>query len=151
MSLYSILYLSSNNLTGNIPDFSNNINLTHLCLSDNKLSGNIPDFSRNHALAKLNISYNKLSGNLPSFINNRALYLLHLSKNYDFNYNCPGGKDIISPEQITNLISCKLGKIILSKGCNFSNMVFDKCDVHTVLSNAKSIYYISIVQIIYKK
>ncbi|XP_049850761.1 uncharacterized protein LOC126323890 [Schistocerca gregaria] len=99
------LYLSSNNLTGNIPDFSNNINLTHLYLSDNKLSGNIPDFSRNHALTKLNISYNKLSGNLPSFINNRALYLLHLSKNYDFTYNCPGGKDIISPEQITNLIS----------------------------------------------
>lgn len=59
--------LGSNQLTGTIPDFSKNAQLSLVYLSRNNLTGNIPDFTKNKQLKKLNIERNEdLAGNITS-------------------------------------------------------------------------------------
>lgn len=59
---------NGNNLNGTIPDL-NLMNLQTLSLSENQLSGNIPNFSNLPNLIKLWCDGNNLSGNIPNFSN----------------------------------------------------------------------------------
>ncbi|BBG96923.1 disease resistance family protein / LRR family protein, partial [Prunus dulcis] len=72
-------YLSNNNLSGFIPDFTANMSsLAGLDLSNNNLTGFIPDFIGNmSSLADLDLSNNSLTGFIPDFIGNMSS-LVHL-------------------------------------------------------------------------
>lgn len=61
------LDLSSNQLTGSIPDLSTNTRMSYLDLSSNQLSGTIPDNVGSLVnLRFLSLSFNLLEGTLPS-------------------------------------------------------------------------------------
>jgi Leucine-rich repeat (LRR) protein len=64
------LYLSENQLTGDIPPSLGNLSsLIHLVLNNNKLSGEIPSSLGDLSSLKwLYLSYNKLNGSIPSTI-----------------------------------------------------------------------------------
>lgn len=68
LSNLSILSLAYNQLTGSIPPELGNLNnLTELLLYNNQLTGNIPpEIGNLNSLTKLWISYNELSGSIPS-------------------------------------------------------------------------------------
>jgi len=68
-------------LTGEIGDFSKNVNLTHLLLAGNGFTGPVPDFSKNTALQVLQLHRNILTGPVPDFSKNAALQTLILENN----------------------------------------------------------------------
>ena len=76
-----ILNLNSNQLTGEIPNFNNLINLKHLVLYNNQLTGEIPNFNL-PSLLDLWLNNNQLTGNIPNFSNlfNLRLLALHNKK-----------------------------------------------------------------------
>jgi PKD repeat protein len=74
------LYLWSNQLSGNIPNFSNLPKLGHLYLWSNRLNGSIPNFNLPD-LIYLYLQSNQLSGNIPNFSNLPKLEVLHLENN----------------------------------------------------------------------
>ncbi|PRP80370.1 LRR receptor-like serine/threonine-protein kinase GSO2-like [Planoprotostelium fungivorum] len=78
-----LIYLREENLRGTIPSsLSSLINLTHIDLSSNSLTGSIPDISRLTSLQSLYLSDNQLSGSIPSSIGNlTALLYLYISGN----------------------------------------------------------------------
>ncbi|MGH1335405.1 MAG: leucine-rich repeat domain-containing protein [Aureispira sp.] len=76
-----ILILVNNQLTGNIPDFSNLPNLTQLWLYDNQLNRTIPNFSNLPNLRGLYLQNNQLTGNIPNFSNLPVLQDLNLNSN----------------------------------------------------------------------
>ncbi len=72
------LFLSSNKLTGEIPDFTGIPYLLTLQLSANVFNGSIPNFSNLESLVKLDLEYNNLDGEIPEFLwlpNLESLYL----------------------------------------------------------------------------
>ena len=73
------LFLSSNNIKGEIPDFSNLSHLLTLQLSANHFSGVIPRFEQTLKLQKIDLEYNRLKGLIPDlelpYL--EALYLGH--------------------------------------------------------------------------
>ncbi|MXY93788.1 MAG: hypothetical protein F4Y42_10105, partial [Caldilineaceae bacterium SB0664_bin_27] len=74
------LDLSSNQLTGEIPDLSALSNLRSLELSHNQLTGPIPNLSAPTSLTWLNLSHNQLNGTIFGInllISLRTLYLSH--------------------------------------------------------------------------
>jgi len=75
------LFLSYNQLTGAIPDFSALPNLKILWLRHNQLTGVIPDFSTLPNLHTLYLSNNQLTGAIPDFRALPNLVLLYLSNN----------------------------------------------------------------------
>lgn len=75
------ILLSYNNLTGEIPDFSNLLDLQYLYLNDNQLSGGVPDFSNLSNLKRLFLENNQLSGEIPDFSNLPSLNVLLLNNN----------------------------------------------------------------------
>ncbi len=75
------LTLTSYQLSGNIPDFSNLPNLQFLRLFSSQLSGNIPDFSNLPNLQELSLGNNQLSGSIPDFSNLPNLQILRLGNN----------------------------------------------------------------------
>jgi len=89
------LYLSYNQLNGNIPNF-NLPNLQELGLSGNQLSGNIPNFNTPN-LQELGLSGNQLSGNIPNFnlLNLRGLDLSYNQLSGSIpNFNLPNLQQI---------------------------------------------------------
>ncbi|GEM_PF-3232091 len=74
------LVLPDNQLSGNIPDFSNLPNLKMLYLYKNQLSGSIPNFNLPN-LTDLSLSQNQLSGSIPNFNNLPKLIELSLYNN----------------------------------------------------------------------
>jgi len=78
--------LNSNELSGEIGDFSQNVNLKVLDLGGNGLTGKIPDFSKTTALKELWLQNNKLAGELPlSLIEKKASgCAVYLSDNTGF-------------------------------------------------------------------
>ena len=112
------LYLSSNQLSGSIPNF-NLPNLKILWLYDNRLSGNIPNFNLAD-LQVLALHRNWLSGNIPNFNlpNLQELYLFDNNGSLSGsipNFNLPNLK-------ILNLEGNGLSGNIPS--LNLSNLVF---------------------------
>jgi Leucine-rich repeat (LRR) protein len=75
------LYLDSNQLTGTIPEFSNLPNLKYLSLYLNQLTGTIPEFSNLPNLSNLYLDCNQLTGILPEFTNLPNLKYLSLYLN----------------------------------------------------------------------
>ncbi len=61
------LFMSSNQLSGQIPSLDGTPELLTLQLSGNRLEGSIPDFSTLQKLVKLDLEYNKLTGSIPDF------------------------------------------------------------------------------------
>jgi len=84
------LYLSYNQITGSLPDFSIFSNLKILDISVNRLSGKIPDSSKfPPQLESLSIESNSLEGGVPKSLGSTCtLRLLHLSNN-SFNEELP--------------------------------------------------------------
>ncbi|PHN03939.1 T9SS type A sorting domain-containing protein [Flavilitoribacter nigricans] len=74
------LELSQNRLSGPIPDFDLP-NLTVLSLNGNELSGTIPDFSDIPIMSNLHLDDNDLEGSIPHFSNMAELNHLGLSRN----------------------------------------------------------------------
>jgi len=99
--------LSSNNLTGQIPEFSTSSPLACLLLGENSLSGPIPSSIGNLHAYIINVSRNEISGSIPdSLCNNNSLsqklQTLDLSHN-----NLSGG----IPSSIVNLTALSLFNI----------------------------------------
>lgn len=61
------LFLSSNQISGTLPEFSNTPHLLTLQISGNRLEGALPDFYNLKKLVKLDLEYNYLEGNIPNF------------------------------------------------------------------------------------
>ncbi len=61
------LFMSSNQLSGQLPSFEGTPELLTLQVSGNRLEGTIPEFSALQKLVKLDLEYNKLSGSIPDF------------------------------------------------------------------------------------
>ncbi|MGB1204731.1 MAG: DUF7619 domain-containing protein [Chitinophagales bacterium] len=74
------LFLYSNNLVGEIPNFDKFLNLRDLFLHNNELIGEIPNFNYLVTLEILGLSSNNFSGTIPNF-NNFFLRGLNLSNN----------------------------------------------------------------------
>ncbi len=75
------LSLSSNGLTGSIPDLSALTRLTELALNGTQLTGSIPDLSALTSLTLLNLSFNGLTGSIPDLSALTRLTLLNLHNN----------------------------------------------------------------------
>jgi PKD repeat protein len=75
------IFLSGNQLTGTIPDFSALPNLTKLYLYSNQLTGTIPNFSALPNLTVLYLHSNKLTGTIPNFSALSNLTGLRLKEN----------------------------------------------------------------------
>lgn len=75
------LFLSGNQLTGAIPDFSKMPFLLTLQLSCNRFTDTIPDFSNFKRLVSLEMDYNKLEGSIPAFTHLSSLQNLYVSNN----------------------------------------------------------------------
>lgn len=81
MPTLRILRLSCNNLTGRIPNFKSLPDLKSLELDYNGLKGTVPDFNQLPNLESLYLLANKLSGELPSFSNLPKLGYFIASRN----------------------------------------------------------------------
>lgn len=77
------LFLSSNKIEGEIPNFTGLTYLRTLQLSANHFSGSIPHFVQSLYLQKIDLEYNQLKGAIPDFALPRleALYLGHNALN----------------------------------------------------------------------
>eukprot|EP00002_Diphylleia_rotans_P006849 TRINITY_DN1627_c0_g2_i2.p1 TRINITY_DN1627_c0_g2~~TRINITY_DN1627_c0_g2_i2.p1 ORF type:complete len:1019 (-),score=120.85 TRINITY_DN1627_c0_g2_i2:886-3942(-) len=75
------LYLSQNQLIGNLPNFTGMPNLNYLSVNDNKMSGSIPAFNNLLNLGILTMGNNHFTGSLPRFINLPALSILDMADN----------------------------------------------------------------------
>ncbi len=75
------LSLSSNLLTGSIPNFTQLSELLNLDLSRNQLSQQIPNFSALAKLSFLNLGFNLLTGSIPDFTKMLSLKILDFSNN----------------------------------------------------------------------
>ncbi len=76
------LDLSTNQLTGSIPDFSNAKGFQNLTLSENQLTGSIPaSLATLQKMVGLRLMSNKLSGSLAPELGNMNLWSLFLGKN----------------------------------------------------------------------
>ena len=74
--------LQYNNLTGSLPsDLLNLPYLRILDLSSNNLSGVLPDFSQITTWEEIDLAYNNLEGNLPDFSNATSLRKLIINNN----------------------------------------------------------------------
>lgn len=75
------LFLSGNQLQGQIPNFSKMPFLLTLQLSCNRFTDTIPDFTNFTRLVSLELDYNKLSGSIPAFTHLSSLQNLYVSNN----------------------------------------------------------------------
>ncbi|XP_062226737.1 probable LRR receptor-like serine/threonine-protein kinase At1g56130 [Phragmites australis] len=81
----SLLDLSFNNITGQVPQTLLNLNsLNFLFLGNNSLSGSLPS-SIGPSLTNLDFSYNQLSGNFPSWASQNNLQLNLVANNFMIN------------------------------------------------------------------
>jgi CHU_C Type IX secretion signal domain len=74
------LFLSSNQLSGELPGFEGTPELLTLQLSGNRFSGNLPDLEEMQKLIKLDLEYNQFSGEIPEF-KLKSLQSLYLGNN----------------------------------------------------------------------
>lgn len=75
------IYLSGNQITGVIPDFSSMPLLEEFKIQDNLLFGSVPNFSSLPNLKVITLSTNQLSGSIPDFSDIPNLEALHLAEN----------------------------------------------------------------------
>ena len=80
-SALSTLSLNDNNLTGTIPEFDSSPALVSLDLGYNNLTGTIPKFDSNPALVNLDLGYNQLSGSIPDFMHSAKLKAINVGGN----------------------------------------------------------------------
>ncbi|KAK9182985.1 hypothetical protein WN944_026133 [Citrus x changshan-huyou] len=82
-SLHEGLYMSDNNLYGNIPAWLGNLSsLNDIMMASNHLQGPIPlEFCQLNYLEILDLSKNNISGSLPSCSSHSTIQQVHLSKN----------------------------------------------------------------------
>ncbi|MCB9264980.1 MAG: VCBS repeat-containing protein [Lewinellaceae bacterium] len=110
------LFLTQNNLSGSIPNFSNVPNLQRFDCSFNNFNGAIPDFSNTNNLHYFNCGYNNLTGNIPNFSNTPRLERFYCDGN-----NLVGGIPDFSNIPNLQIFNCSdninLGSVIP----NFSN------------------------------
>ena len=109
LSGLTVFNLSSNELTGAIPDLSSLTALKTLDLDSNSLSGVIPDLSKLTALEYLDLGRNSLSGAIPNLSSLTALRTLDLGEN-----DLSGGVPSLTP--FTSLEKLDLGDNLLVGG-----------------------------------
>uniref|UniRef100_I1PPX6 non-specific serine/threonine protein kinase n=1 Tax=Oryza glaberrima TaxID=4538 RepID=I1PPX6_ORYGL len=81
----TLLDLSFNNITGQVPQTLLNLNfLSYLFLGNNNLTGSLPS-SKIRSLRNLDFSYNQLSGNFPFWVSEEDLQLNLLANNFMVN------------------------------------------------------------------
>ena len=81
-SQLNYLWIRSNNrVTGILPDFSGNPNLTNLMLERNNFTGALPNFGSNQNIYYVNVSHNAFTGQIPVFLNLSNLRQLELNNN----------------------------------------------------------------------
>ncbi|RWR91753.1 putative inactive leucine-rich repeat receptor-like protein kinase [Cinnamomum micranthum f. kanehirae] len=121
-----VLDLSYNNLNGVIPNsFGPNSFLIWLQLSHNNLSGLLPPSIRNQSrLLALDLSGNRLSGSIPRWVGESLsrLIILNLRSNM-FNGTIPPQLSLISSLQILDLADNRLSGVIPSSFYNFTSMI----------------------------
>jgi len=118
----TILYLWSNQLSGNIPNFSNLPKLGHLYLWSNQLSGSIPNFNLPN-LVYLRLDDNQLSGSIPNFSDLPSLVILGLNDN-QLSGNIPSFDNLISLEGV-DLSSNQLSGLIPNNLTNLEYVEFN--------------------------
>uniref|UniRef100_A0A7N0ULT0 Protein kinase domain-containing protein n=1 Tax=Kalanchoe fedtschenkoi TaxID=63787 RepID=A0A7N0ULT0_KALFE len=119
------LFLSSNALTGSIPDSISGLSqLTAMSLNNNLLVGNIPDaFQTLTSLANLDLSSNSLNGELPTSLGNLlSLKSMHLQNN-----ELSGTLDVLQDLPLTdlNIENNKFSGIIPDKMLSIPNFKKD--------------------------
>ncbi|BAF15795.1 Os04g0616700 [Oryza sativa Japonica Group] len=81
----TLLDLSFNNITGQVPQTLLNLNfLSYLFLGNNNLTGSLPS-SKIRSLRNLDFSYNQLSGNFPFWVSEEDLQLNLVANNFMVN------------------------------------------------------------------
>ncbi|KAG8043494.1 hypothetical protein GUJ93_ZPchr0458g22425, partial [Zizania palustris] len=81
----TLLDLSFNNITGQLPQNLLNLNLLNsIFLGNNSLTGSIPN-SKGSSLTNLDFSYNQLSGNFPTWASDKNLQLNLVANNFVVN------------------------------------------------------------------
>ncbi|GMG99322.1 hypothetical protein Nepgr_001162 [Nepenthes gracilis] len=78
----SMLDLSFNNITGQIPNSLFNLSsLSYLFLGNNKLTGSLPT-QKTSSLLNIDLSYNEISGSFPSWVSENKLQLNLVANNF---------------------------------------------------------------------
>ena len=93
--------LVDNQLTGEIPDFSNTPALNFIHATNNQLSGQIPNFTNIPFLNRLWLGNNELTGNIPTFEHVPNLERVRL-----FGNNLEG--DIHNFDNLSNIIEFQI-------------------------------------------
>ena len=105
------LKLIRNNLVGTLPDeLGSLINLRELRLSSNELSGTIPDLSGLTGLTRLELSYNELSGTIPDLGNLTSLQYMNL-RNNELSGTIPDLSGLTGLRELTLIENKLTGKI----------------------------------------
>ena len=81
LPVLEILYCNNNQLTGTIPDFTSLPVLRELILEQNQIEGTIPDFSSLPNLEWVEIGFNQLVGEIPDFTNIPEMYRFRCMNN----------------------------------------------------------------------
>ncbi|XP_049850332.1 uncharacterized protein LOC126322522 [Schistocerca gregaria] len=144
-----IFNISSNKFKGYMPLITGaEESLKVYDISNNKIRGKIEGFESYREIQKINLSSNMLSGSLPTFKENSNLELLLMSENQGFTYTCTADRPFSTFVTSKKLAkeNCKLDTIKFS-GCNNDEIkVIDSICKLIITSNARSIYYIGIIQ-----
>ncbi|XP_052165323.1 probable LRR receptor-like serine/threonine-protein kinase At1g56140 isoform X2 [Oryza glaberrima] len=87
LSGLTLLDLSFNNITGEVPQSILNLNnLRYLFLGNNSLTGSLPDV-KSSSLNNLDFSYNQLMGNFPSWATSNNLQLNFVANKFNIRSN----------------------------------------------------------------
>lgn len=126
MPQLQVLRLGHNNLQGDFPRSLTNCSfLEELNITSNHLTGKLPDFSPLKSLRWLDLSYNQFVGDFPlSFTNLSNLEFIYLNENHGFNiWELPESISRLTKLKSLILISCRIkGKIPSSIG-NLTSLV----------------------------
>ncbi|KAF2918544.1 probable LRR receptor-like serine/threonine-protein kinase At1g56140 isoform X2 [Oryza sativa Japonica Group] len=119
----TLLDLSFNNITGEVPQSILNLNnLGYLFLGNNSLTGSLPD-AKSSSLTNLDFSYNQLTGSFPSWVTNNNLQLNLVANKFNIRENnnsiLPSGLNCLqqdtpcllgSPEYYSFAVDCGSNK-----------------------------------------
>ncbi len=123
----TFLHLRENNLTSNLPDFTNMANLESLSLGGNQLSGTIPNFTNLPNLRGVYLWENNLSDSVPDFTGSPNLEVISLDINR-LTGSIPIFNHLVNLEELSLSFNQLDGTIP-----NFSNINLQRIDLNSNL------------------